>query len=55
VDNIALSKSFICPESAVAGLTFAIAKRDKASRATLLRRNEKDLTQRSDVGLKREE
>jgi hypothetical protein len=55
VDIHRVSKSFICPESAVAGLTFAIAKHGKASRATLLRRNEKDLTQHSDVGLKRKE
>jgi hypothetical protein len=55
VDIRAVSKRFICLWSGVAGLTFASAKHGKASRATLLRRNEKDLTQRSDVGLKREE
>jgi hypothetical protein len=49
VDIRTVSKRFICLDRAAAGLTFAIAKHDKALRATLLRRSEKDLTQRSDV------
>ncbi|BBP97312.1 hypothetical protein BSFA1_24410 [Burkholderia sp. SFA1] len=46
MDIRAVSKSFICLRHAAAGLTFAMAKHDKASRATLLRRSEKDLTRR---------
>jgi hypothetical protein len=44
VDNRTVSKSFICLISARTGLTFALPKRGKASRATLLRRSENDLS-----------
>ncbi|WP_157694821.1 hypothetical protein [Caballeronia fortuita] len=46
MDILAVSKSFICLAPDLPGLTFADAKHDKASRAALLRRNEKDLTRR---------